>query len=85
MERWISVGQDLKEKKGKSLKRGAAQDNDEDDIERRRAKQLKDQVDIWDRLACPYFQRNSQGPRIMGSCRGLWFENLARLKYVSTS
>jgi len=71
-----------KNKTDKFRKRPVEEEEDEEDFDRRPPKQLRDQVDIWDRLACPYFQRNSQGPRILGSCRGLGFENLSRLKYV---
>lgn len=69
------------ERGGNCRKRDDDEAEDEDEIERRPTKQLKDRsIDIRDRLACPYFQRNSQGPRLHASCRGLGFETIARLK-----
>jgi hypothetical protein len=72
--------------RGKCRKRmeDGGEDEDEEEKEQPPKKQPRDRilVDPRDRLACPYFQRNSQGPRLHQSCRGPGFENLARLKYV---
>jgi hypothetical protein len=59
------------------------EDEDEESEEKRPRKQLKGSMDPRDRFACPYFQRNSQGPRLKAACRGLGFKTIARLKYVN--
>ncbi|KAK4213000.1 heterokaryon incompatibility protein-domain-containing protein [Rhypophila decipiens] len=57
------------------------EDDDEDDEEDGDERQIKKQtLDPWNRLACPYFQRNMECPRLRTACRGPGFETTARLK-----
>jgi hypothetical protein len=62
------------------------EDESEDDLEGYPQKQLKgcELVDLSKRFACPYFQWNSQGPRLHSACGGPGFPTMARLKYVSS-
>ena len=53
------------------------EEEDGDDDGRQRKKQA---VDPWSRLACPYFQRDLDCPRLNTSCRGPGFETTSRLK-----
>jgi hypothetical protein len=63
-------------------KRKSDDENDDDDAGQRRRKRGKERanVDPGEFLACPYFQRNSQGPRLHRACRGPGFESIHRLK-----
>jgi hypothetical protein len=57
-------------------------DESEGDPEGPPRKQLKQRtvVDLPERVACPYFQRNSQAPRLHAACRGPGFLTVHRLK-----
>jgi len=60
---------------GGPRKRG---EDDEDDEESQHKKQTDDP---WNRLACPYFQRDLDSPRLNMSCRGPGFDRTSRLKW----
>jgi hypothetical protein len=57
-------------------------DYDDDDPNNRRRKPIKKKADVDElRYACPYFQRNSQNPRLHRACLGPGFLTIHRLKY----
>ncbi|KAI0134480.1 heterokaryon incompatibility protein-domain-containing protein [Xylariales sp. AK1849] len=60
-------------------KRDDEDDEDDDEDDERHFKK-RSSIDPRDRLACPYFQRNSQGPRINQACRGPGWDKISRLK-----
>ncbi|KAM7220200.1 Heterokaryon incompatibility protein (HET) domain containing protein [Rhypophila decipiens] len=68
-----------RKRRGRPSKLG--EDDDEDDEEDGDERQIKKQtLDPWNRLACPYFQRNMECPRLRTACRGPGFETTGRLK-----
>jgi hypothetical protein len=63
-------------------KRKSDDESEDDDAGQRRRKRGKERanIDPGEFLACPYFQRNSLGPRLRRACRGPGFESIHRLK-----
>ncbi|KAJ3525517.1 hypothetical protein NM208_g11605 [Fusarium decemcellulare] len=67
---------------GRNPRKRRDEEDDEDQDKQPPRKQAKSRppVDPRQRFACPYFQRNPEGPRISRACRDHGFASIARLK-----
>jgi len=78
-------GRCLQAKKSHAGRRKRSEDEDDETPLPKKTATDASVVDPRDRLACPYFQRNSHGPRLRSSCQGPGFETVSRLKYAQNA